>query len=113
MSISQIKTIDLESYEIVQKLYRSKTYRYYQIRDIDTGKDYLAKIRKFCFEKLSKEDILNLSREINIISKIKHPSFPNFVGFSPNNFKNKPKAVLIMDYSKNCGLDEQIGRAHV
>ena len=108
MSISQIKTIDLESYEIVQKLYRSKTYRYYQIRDIDTGKDYLAKIRKFCFEKLSKEDLLNLYREINIISKIKHPSFPNFIGFSPNNFKNKPKAVLIMDYPKNCGLDEHI-----
>ena len=105
MTISQIKPIDLESYEIVQKLYRSKTYRYYQIRDIDTGKDYLAKIRKTCFENLSKEGLLNLSREINIISKIMHPSILNFIGFSPSNFKNKPKTVLIMDYPKNCGLD--------
>lgn len=109
MSISPTKTVDLESFEIIQKFDQGKTYRYYQISNIDTGKNYLAKIRPSCFENLSKEDLLNLSREINIISKIKHLSFPNFIGFSPNNFKNKPKAVLIIDYPKNWHLDKLIG----
>ena len=51
---------------------------------------------------------MNLSCEVNINSHLKHPSILEFVGFSPINFKNKPKPVIITEFASNGSLDDVI-----
>lgn len=46
----------------------------------------------------------NISRELNIIAKLSHPSILKFYGYSPNDFDNNPKPVLITEYAENNSL---------
>ena len=57
-------------------------------------------------EKESAETIQSLSREVNIISQLNHPSIVKFIGYSPVNFKNKPKPVIITEFLSNGSLGD-------
>lgn len=48
-----------------------------------------------------------ISQEVNIISKLNHPSILKLI-FSPVNFKQKTKPVIITEYAPNGSLLENI-----
>lgn len=52
--------------------------------------------------------IVNLSREVDIISSLCHPCICQFIGYSPNNFKNVSKPVIITEFVPNGLLDNFI-----
>ena len=66
----------------------------YKSIDIKTGEEYAAKISIYEMDQCPDDTIRNLSREIDIIAKLNHPSIIKFIGFSPFNFKNKQKPVI-------------------
>ena len=59
-------------------------------------------------DQCSEDTIMNLLREIDIISMMNHISVLKLIGYSSNNFKGIPKPVIITEYSSNGSLDEII-----
>lgn len=76
--------------------------------DQKTNNIYAVKISIYEIDQCSNDTIVNLSREIEIISKLNHQSVLQFIRFSPINFKNKPKPVIITEYAFNYSLDKII-----
>ena len=80
----------------------------YKVKEKKTGRILAAKISIQALYEDSTEEIQNLSREVNIISKLNHPSVLKFVAFSPFNFKNKRKPVIITEFASNHSLEKLI-----
>ena len=49
-----------------------------------------------------------ISREVNSLSRINHPSFVKFFGYSPVDFDNKPFPILVMELYSNYSLSKLI-----
>lgn len=98
-------SISLDSYEKVDKIGSGSFGVVYKVLDKETREQYAAKVSIFEMDQCQNDSIINLSREINIISRLKHPSIIEFIGFSPRNFKNKPKPTIITEFASNCSLD--------
>lgn len=56
-------------------------------------------------EFFGKEPINEYPKEVNILSKLDHPSILSFIGYSPRNFKNKPHPVIVTEFA-SCGTLE-------
>lgn len=80
----------------------------YKVKSIKSGKIFVAKISINKIEKNSTSQLHDISREVNILSKLNHPSILKFIFYSPQNFKKKPKPVIITEFAPNGSLDELI-----
>lgn len=78
----------------------------YKIIDKQNNTVYAAKVSKYGIDECPDDTILNLSREINIISALTYQPILKFFGFCPINFKGKPKPVIITEYAINGSLDD-------
>ena len=78
----------------------------YLVLEKRSKKCYAAKISKNQIDK--SENNIDFLREINIMSKLNHPSVVKFLLFSPYNFKHKPKPVIITEYVSNGSLSQLI-----
>ena len=103
-----IGSIDLKQFEKQEKIGSGGFGVVYKARDIETDQIFAAKISIYEMDQCEETTIINLSREINIISQLKHPSILQYVGYSPSNFKKKPKPVIVTEYAPNSSLDEII-----
>ncbi|KAK8892813.1 hypothetical protein M9Y10_030061 [Tritrichomonas musculus] len=71
----------------------------YKVKDKKSNEIYAAKIS---FKVMASKDIIrDLSREVNILIKINHPSIIRFVGFSPINFHDEQKPVIVTEFLSN------------
>ena len=80
----------------------------FKIKEIKSSETYAAKILSTKIENLSEDQLIDISRELNIMSKLNHPSVLKYIGFSPIDFKKKPKPVIITEYAQNGTLEELI-----
>ncbi|KAK8860760.1 hypothetical protein M9Y10_012426 [Tritrichomonas musculus] len=96
---------DLTKYSKLKKIGNGSFGNVYKIIDKQSNVMYAAKVSKYEIDQCSNDIILNLSREIDIISGLNFPSILKFIGFCPNDFKGKPKPVIITEYALNCSLD--------
>ena len=80
----------------------------FKVKEKTTDKIYAAKISIEKITNEHREILTNLLREINILAKLNHPCILNFKGYSPMNFKKKPKPVIITEYASNGTLDDLI-----
>ena len=101
-------SIDLNKYEKLKKIGSGGFGSVYEIKEKETQVIYAAKISIYEVDQCSNDVIINLSREIDIISKLNHPSILKFIGFSSRNFKNKQKPTIISEYAPNFSLDKII-----
>ena len=99
-------SLDLQKYERQQKIGEGGFGVVYQLREKDEGTLYAAKISKLEIDQSRNDTIIDLSREINIISQLNHPTILSYIGFSPINFKNKQKPVIVTEYASNGSLDK-------
>lgn len=81
----------------------------FKVIDKNTNEQYAAKISLY-------EENLDLTREINNLAAIDHPSILKFIGYSPVNFYGEPKPVIITEFLPNNSLhrvleDERKGLA--
>lgn len=80
----------------------------YRVKDKRSQQIYAAKISNTEVTDKNNELFLNLSREVNIISKTNHPGIIKFLLYSPTNFKNQKKPVIITEYAPNNSLSHLI-----
>lgn len=80
----------------------------YKVTEKKTNFVYAAKISKNELNFDSKERTINLSREVSIISKLNHPSIIKFIAYSPTNFSNVTKPVIITEFASGGSLDDII-----
>ena len=50
------------------------------------------------------KDLTKFSNELETILKLNHPSLLKFIGYSPIDFKNNRKPVIVTEYSSNGSL---------
>ena len=99
-------SFDLNRYEVLELIGKGSFGEVYKVKEKKTDQIFAAKIQKAMLD--DKEIIRGLIREVNIISKLNHPSIVKFIGFSPIDFGNDPRPVIITEYITNGTLTEQI-----
>ena len=82
-----------------------KVYKIYKKKTVDA---FAAKILNHYLEKYSINQILNINREVNNISKLNFPSVIKYIGYNKFNFNHKPKLTIITEFVPNGTLDEVI-----
>ena len=75
-----------------------------KVQDKTNGEFYAAKISLRYMAEGSDPAYRDLSREINILSRINHPSILKFIGFSPYNFHDEQKPVIVTEFLSNGSL---------
>ena len=98
--------LNLKRYEVKKQIGEGSFGKVYIVQDKKTKQIYAAKIAKKKVEKENPKEMLNISREVNIISKIRHPSILQFIGYSPISFNKKSKPVIITEFSPNGTLKD-------
>lgn len=80
----------------------------YKVKEISTGKIYAAKISQFDITGDQKSLTTNLKLELSIISRLNHPSVLKFIGYSPTDFSDCPRPIIITEFASNGSLSEVI-----
>lgn len=93
--------LDLKEFELGELISKSDFSKTYKVTSKESRKTYSCKISKITMKKLSRDELINLSREVNIISQLNHPSFFKFIGYSPVDFKNKSRPVIVTELTTN------------
>ena len=101
-------SVDLANFEKVSKIGSGSFGNVYKVLDKETEKLFAAKVSIYEIDQCCNDTIINISREIDIISRLNHTSILQFIGFNPPNFKNKPKPIIITELASNCSLDKII-----
>lgn len=98
--------LDITKFErqsIIRKDYFSKLYL---LKEKETGEIFTGNISMTKIGQFSKEELKDLQREIGILLHINHPTLLKFKGFSPIDFKNERKPVIVMERISNRNLEE-------
>ena len=101
-------SINLDKFIVQKKIGSGSFGKVYQIKDKITGEILASKVSIKELDEFDDDMIINISREINIISKLNHPSILKFIGFSLYDFKNKSRPVIITEYASKGALSEYI-----
>ncbi|KAK8880769.1 hypothetical protein M9Y10_003457 [Tritrichomonas musculus] len=96
--------LDLSEFEKVRLVTKGDNYKIYEVKNKNTKIIYSAKVSTIKVNQLTKDELIHLSREVGIISQLKHPSFLQFIGYSPINFKRKSMPVIISELPFNKSL---------
>ena len=81
--------LDLTKFEKKKKIGKGSFGKVYIVEEKSTKQIYAAKVALKKISKNSPKDMLNISREVNIIAKLQHPSILQFIGYSQDDFDNK------------------------
>ena len=102
--------IDISLFEKLRLIKKIDNFDIFEIQNTETNEHFEAKISTVRITKLSIKEIIHLSREINILSKLIHPSFLKFIGFSPIDFNKHPLPVLISEMPPNKSLEHLLNK---
>ena len=102
------QSFDLDYYILRNQIGSGSFGKVYIVEEKKTKQLYAAKISKISTQNNSAQQNQDLSREVNIISRLDHPSILQFIGFSPINFKKKPKPVIVTEFAPNGSLGDLI-----
>ena len=86
--------------------FSNRFIKLYKIINLKSGKKYIAKVHKLNFVKYQSQIISSLISEVDISTRLCHHSILQNIGFSLTNFKNKPKPVIISEYSSYFALNQ-------
>lgn len=95
---------------IQNKIGQGSFGKVYKVKSKINHEIYAAKISQKELEESTAEMKIDILREVSILSKLNHPSVLKFILYSPINFKNKNKPVIITDYASNGSLSQYIER---
>lgn len=102
--------LDLSKFELKSLVSKGATFNIYEVRDRATKDVYSAKVSAVKMSMLTREELISLSREVNTISKLKHPSFLRFVGYSPTDFRQQSMPVVVSEIASNRSLAQLVDR---
>lgn len=100
--------IDLHKFEIQKKIFKNQyeNTKYFFIINLATGSKNMAKCSSKYIEDLKRLDVINFSREHDIMFKLNHPSIIKFLGYSLTNFKNKSNTSIVTEYLSKITLNK-------
>lgn len=101
---------DLSQLILLDNIGHGSFGKVFKVKHKETNQIYAAKIPINKLETYSEQELLNMSREVSIMSKINHPSVLKFIGFNNKSFNKKPKPVIITEYALNGSLNDFISR---
>ena len=99
--------INLNNYKKQDKIKNGAVSSICKVKDRMSGKIYSAKIANV-IQNYSEEEMKNISKEVEKLKEMKHPSIQQIVGFSIVDFKNQLKSVVIGEYSTDITLNDII-----
>ena len=102
--------IDIKLFEKLHLIKKIDNFDIFEVKNNETNEHFEAKVSTFRITKLSRKEIIHLSREINILSKLIHPSFLKFIGFSPIDFDKHPLPVLVSELPPNKSLEHLLNK---
>ena len=105
---SENQFLDLNSFDKLQFIGKGSFGKVFCVKEKETGSIFAAKILNPDSSEDAQSFCLNLLREVNIISKLNHPSILKFIGYSPIDFKKNTKSVLVTEFIPNGSLDQII-----
>ena len=100
--------LNLSQFTKIDKIGQGSFGKVFKVKQNDTNKIYAAKISTIPLTEEEESLNLNLRREVNIIAQLNHPSVLKFIGYSPINFNQNPKPVIITEYASNGSLSSII-----
>ena len=103
--IKSDQSFDLSVFILQELIGQGSFGKVYKVKNRKTGEIFAAKVSINKFNDYSSDIFMNLANEVNIISKLNHPSILKFKGFSLVNFKKKDKPVIITEFALNGSLD--------
>ena len=98
---------NLNKYEKQDKIRNCAVSSVYKVKDRMSGKFYSAKIANV-IQNYSEEEMKDISREVEQLKEMKHPSIQRIVGFSIFDFDGQLKPVVIGEYSTDRTLSDII-----
>ena len=101
-------TVDINKFVEIEYIDEGSYGKVYKTVDKETREELAAKILKEPINSISNDDLIFLSREVNLNSGMNHPSVLKHIGFSPIGFNKSPNPVIIMQYCKNGPLKKFI-----
>ena len=101
-------TIDLSRFKVIEKVGSGAFGDVYKIEEKESGEIYAAKISKNTIKEKSRDEKLNLKREVNTLSQLNHPSVLKFIGYSQKNFDGEKKPVIITEFLSQGSLADLI-----
>ncbi|KAK8895369.1 hypothetical protein M9Y10_023832 [Tritrichomonas musculus] len=104
----RIKQTDLNKYELIKQVGEGSFGTVFKIREKETNEILAAKISISELDQFNEFKLINIEREVNIISELNYPSILKFIGFNSKNFQNKLKPTIITEFVPNSPLDKVI-----
>lgn len=90
--------LDIKKYIFLRKVGTDGFYKFYKVQNVDDNKkQFMAKKPYSKIENFFMNEIINISREMNIILQVNHPSVVKTIGYSPVNTKNLPYPVIVTE----------------
>mgnify|MGYP002475468178 CR=1 FL=1 len=96
-----VEFLDLKKFKLDEIIGKQDHFKIYKVVSKETDEIFSAKISTVRMNALTRDELISLSREVNIISQLHHPSFLKFIGYSPFDFKNKHHPVIITERAMN------------
>ena len=94
-------TIDIiNNYFLLDKIGSNTFSELYLIKEKSTGHIFTAKISFQTYE-----STIQLRDKLLYVRQLNHPSLLQYIGYSPTNFYNEPKPVVISQYMPNKSLE--------
>lgn len=103
--IKNVQRVELHNYKLESKIRDGNYGKTYKITDKKSGEVYAAKILKIDFNDQFR---IKLSREVINMSKLDFPSIVKFVGYSPTDFDNSFRPVIVREFLPNRKLEETL-----
>lgn len=92
--------LDLSKFVIKTKIGEGLYGKVFVVEEKEKGDLYAAKISKNKIYK-QEEKNTNIYREAQLISQLNHPCILKFIGYSPLDFDNNKKPVILTEYNSN------------
>ncbi|KAK8876604.1 hypothetical protein M9Y10_006822 [Tritrichomonas musculus] len=104
----KIKPIKMSLFKRGELIGKGEFSNVYRIVENRTQNSYAAKINMLEIEVESALHLHNITREINILSKLNSNSILRFVGYSENDFDQKLRPTIVTELARKGSLDQMI-----
>lgn len=108
-----VNVIDIRNFRQLDHIGEGNFGDVYKVQYSKDNRIYAAKISKESDDVILINKLVDLVREVNIISKLNHPCILNFIGYSQEDFDHENYSVIITELASNGSLKEAIEKANV